>query len=37
MYGFDIETLQVYPPTWKDIMSYCQPEVDFGLHVDENS
>ncbi len=26
MYGFDIETLQVYPPTWKDIMSYCNPK-----------
>ena len=26
MYGFDIETLQVYPPTWKDIMSYCSPQ-----------
>ncbi len=26
MFGFDIETLQVYPPTWKDIMTYCHPQ-----------
>ena len=25
IYGFDIETLQVYPPTWKDVMTYCSP------------
>lgn len=25
MYGFDSETLQVYPPTWKDVMTYCSP------------
>ena len=26
MYGFDIETLQVYPPNWKDVMTYCSPK-----------
>jgi len=23
LYGFDIETLAVYPPDWKDLMTYC--------------
>jgi hypothetical protein len=23
LYGFDIETLAVYPPDWKELMSYC--------------
>jgi len=26
MYGFDIETLAIYPPTYKDNMTYCNPE-----------
>jgi len=26
MYGFDIETLAIYPPTFKDNMTYCNPE-----------
>ncbi len=26
MFGFDIETLRVYPPTWKDIMTYCDAQ-----------
>ena len=25
-YGFDIETLAIYPPTMKENMSYCNPE-----------
>ncbi len=25
-YGFDIETLAIYPPDWKENMSYCNPE-----------
>jgi hypothetical protein len=25
-YGFDIETLEIYPPTMKENMSYCNPE-----------
>jgi hypothetical protein len=23
LYGFDIETQEVYPPDWKDLMTYC--------------
>ena len=23
LYGFDVETLDIYPPSWKDLMSYC--------------
>ncbi len=23
IYGFDIETRAIYPPTWKDVMTYC--------------
>jgi hypothetical protein len=26
LYGFDIETLRVYAPDWKDNMTYCHPE-----------
>ncbi len=26
LYGFDIETIEVYPPSYKDNMTYCQPE-----------
>ncbi|HHB90127.1 MAG TPA: fibronectin type III domain-containing protein [Anaerolineae bacterium] len=26
LYGFDIETKAIYPPTWTDVMSYCDYE-----------
>lgn len=26
LYGFDIETQEVYPPDWKDVMTYCDNE-----------
>lgn len=26
LYGFDIETLAIYPPDWKENMTYCNPE-----------
>jgi hypothetical protein len=28
LYGFDIETIQVYPPRLHDIMTYCSPKSD---------
>jgi hypothetical protein len=32
LYGLDIETLQIYPPDWKENMTYCNPEwiSDYG-------
>ena len=26
IYGFDITTRAIYPPTWKDVMTYCNNE-----------
>ncbi len=26
IYGFDITTFAIYPPTWKDVMTYCDYE-----------
>jgi hypothetical protein len=23
LYGFNVETLDIYPPSWKDVMTYC--------------
>jgi hypothetical protein len=25
LYGFDVGTLDIYPPAWKDVMTYCGP------------